>query len=342
MQLTFCTKYSFDDKKRAARLAALSLSLDEYKLAQQFQRQVIEPNLEHLVTQFFRILKLDDEINHMFAKGFREDKLEWFLRRYLSTLGVNFTEATYFEQRLRMGLAHLNVGVSLVSYQLAYRILQQLLFDAVPNKTRNHDLLQAFVLKITTLDLIIATEAYGHYGKADATTENDEQPVPHHQRQLLGLDRLSDYIEVNKAHDSEALLTFFALVRIDNDHRIEQCYGNETEQQVRNGVVQRIFAELRPRDTMGSVDDGYYLIVLSHLTENEALDVCRRIMDKIAAHPLSADKITIPVTMSAILTHDFSLDATQASIEKLSVALANIQEKGVNQLELFIDADSGG
>ncbi len=340
MMLTFCTKYSFDEKKRQSRLASIGLGEDEYKLAEQLQRNVIKPNLDEIVIQLFRMIQLDDEAGKMFVQGFRSDKLTRFLYRYLTTLGKNFSDGAYFEQRLRVGIAHINAGVSFIAFQLAFRILQQILLDHVPENIKNRGFLSTFILKITSLDLVIATEAFEHYRLA----QNPEAAIPSRGsvQQLLSSEQLNALLAANWREASGNCETYVGLAAIDDDQRVEQCYGQQTARDARNGVVQRMLTSLRPGDGLGQFDDEHFLIVLSNTTYENAYDICRRVMDKVALHPFSADKMTIPVTISIILTSYSHPEIHDEVLPRLMQALTKIQEQGINQLELVTDADTGG
>lgn len=80
---------------------------------------------------------------------------------YLLTLGVGFDTASYFEDRLRVGIVHARVGVPLSLYQCAYRALQQLLINHIPACAPDeYRAVTAFILKITTLDMSLAIETY--------------------------------------------------------------------------------------------------------------------------------------------------------------------------------------
>jgi len=340
MQLTFCTKYSLDEKKRQSRLSSMGLAEDEFKLAEQLQRHVIKPNLDDIVIQFFRMIQLDDEAGNMFAKGFRSDKLTRFLYRYLTTLGKDFTEGVYFEQRLRVGIAHINAGVSFIVFQLAFRILQQLLLDNLPRDIKNREFLSAFILKITSLDLVIATEAYENYRLAK--TPDAIVPTRGSVQQLLNSEQLNALLAANWRDAADDCETYVGLAAIDDDQRIEQCYGQQTAQDARNGAVQRILSSLRPGDALGQFDDEHFLLVLSNTSNKNAHDICRRVMDKIASHPFSADKMTIPVTISIVLASYAHPEIHEEVLPSLLQTLTKLQEQGINQLELVADANTGG
>ncbi len=355
MKLVFCDKYGFDEHKRKARLSAAGLGADEVALAEKVQRYVIQPHLDDIIAQFFRVLRLDDEVNRVFARGFRDDKLQHFLANYLISMGAEFNQPTYFEQRLRMGIAHVNAGISFVVFQTGYRLLQQLLVDLVPSEVKNESLLRAFILKITTFDLIIATEVYQKYSgtlHVNSGTANsgrntkstvDQQAGDKMSRgslhQLLNDEQVGELLLTGMQHADPDISTCLAVAKIDEIEKIERVYGKETVEQVRMGLTSRLLSTLRPGDGVGLIAGGGFIFVLSHASLSIAEDICRRLMLCISQHPVSADKMTIPVTMSLVLMCVDTEAEPKEFILHLEQQLARIQAKGVNQLELVNDVE---
>jgi len=342
MKQIFCEKYDFDEHKRRGRLASIGLGEDEIALVEQLQRHVVQPHLDDLIDQFFRLLRLDNEVNRIFAQGFREEKLHQFLTNYLASLGAEFDQAKYFEQRLRMGIAHINAGINLVVFQIGYRILQQLLLDAVPKEAKNDEVLKAFVLKITTLDLIIATEVYQRYNAAVAAELQPEDNISRGSlRKVLNSDQVSELLLTGLQQSDSDSPGCLAIARIDELEKIEQVYGKETVKQVRLGLTSRLLATLRPGDGVGVVADEGFLFVLSHTTINMAQDISKRLMNCVSLHPVSADKMTIPVTISLVLIAVNPNIEHAELIQYLKEKLTEVQARGVNQLEI-IDGVVGG
>ncbi|MDH5259544.1 MAG: protoglobin domain-containing protein [Gammaproteobacteria bacterium] len=357
MKLVFCEKYGFDEKKRKGRISASGLGTDESALAEQVQRHVIHPHMDELIPQFFRIMRLDDEANRVFSRGFRDDKLQHFLANYLTSLGDDFDQPKYFEQRLRMGIAHVNAGVNLVVFQLGYRVLQQLLMDLVPKAAKNEALLRAFILKITTLDLVIATEVYqkynvAHYthatngtGAIEGTTKVLEKEGAANfsrgsLRSLLSDDQVNELLLTGLQQSNSDASSCLAIAKIDELEKIEQVYGKATVEQVRQGLTARLLSTLRPGDGVGLIAGGGFIVVLSHTTLPIAEEICKRLMRCISQNPVSADKMTIPVTISLVLMLVDTDVESKELIQLLEKQLTQIQKKGVNQLEIF-DAVEG-
>ncbi|MDH3327300.1 MAG: protoglobin domain-containing protein [Gammaproteobacteria bacterium] len=335
MKLIFCEKYGFDEHKRNGRLSAIGLGQDEKALAEQVLRHVIHPHLDDLVAQFFRILRLDDEANRIFSRGFRDDKLAHFLASYLSSMGAEFYQPAYFEQRLRIGIAHVNAGVSLVVFQIGYRILQQLLMDAVPKAAKNESLLRAFILKITTLDLVIATEVYQKYSGITRTEIQDPNEMSRGSvRKLLNNEQVNELLLTGLQQSGSETPGCLAIAKIDEVDKIERVYGKVTVDQVRRGLTERLLATLRPGDGVGLVAGEGFIFVLSHTSLLMAEEISKRLMSCVSQNPVSADKMTIPVTISLVLMLVDTDVEHKILVQHLVKQLTLMQVKGVNQLEI--------
>ena len=102
-----------------------------------------------------------------------------------------------------------------------------------------------------------------------------------------------------------------------------------------------MLATLRPGDGVGLVAGGGFIFVLSHTTLPIAEEICIRLMACVSQNPVSADKMTIPVTISLVLMIVDKDAETKIFISHLEKQLIQIQAKGVNQLGIF-DGVVGG
>ncbi len=335
MKTLFCEKYNFNKLKCQGYLASTGLGAAELPLASQIQQLVIAPNLKQLVTTFFAMLRLNDEADRLFSRGFRDDKLQQFLIEYLISLGVEFDQLNYFEQRLRMGIAHVNAGINLVVFQTGYRILQQLLIDAVPENIENAAILRGFILKITTIDLIIATAVYVKSEKTSSgALMNKNEASRGSVNQLLNNDQVNELLLTGLQSGSTDSTSCIAVAKIDELEKVESVYGKDTVDQVRKGITARLLMTLRPGDGVGIIAGGGYLFVLSQTTISIAEDICNRLKSSISQNPVSADNMTIPVTMSLVLSDVTPEAEHKLLIQRLEQQLTLSQSKSVNQLEI--------
>ena len=164
MVLRYCTKYGFDRQGIQSRLALLDFTPADHQSSQQLQKEVIVPNVEKIITAFYDFLLIKPESRHLLDNETLIGHLKETQKSYLLSLGVEFDKAAYFENRLRVGLAHSKVGIPLSLYLCAYRQLTQLIFDHFPQHLRKQfqrcHAMQAFLLRITTLDMSLAIETY--------------------------------------------------------------------------------------------------------------------------------------------------------------------------------------
>src|SRR5713101_7355506 len=130
----YCEEYGFGSKKRKARLVSLGLTQADHKSALLLQNEVMGPHLDEIVDAFYDYLLKRPEFRKVIAKGFDVAHLKKTQTLYLLNLGVGFDQAEYFEERLRVGLAHAHAGVPLSLYQSAYCLLQPLMIDHFPDE----------------------------------------------------------------------------------------------------------------------------------------------------------------------------------------------------------------
>jgi len=113
MSLTYCEKFGFDADKIAERLQWLELGAADHATAQQFQQDIIQPHAEIIVAAFYEWLPTIAETQTLLVDDELVARLRQTQLRYLLNLGIAFDQADYFESRLRVGQAHVWVGLSL-------------------------------------------------------------------------------------------------------------------------------------------------------------------------------------------------------------------------------------
>ena len=165
-----CLEFGFDDDKIRRRLAFLYLSGADQDFAQRLQQDVIIPNVDSIIDQFYDILTFQPESRRILTTGELIQSLKKTQRDYLLSLGVDFESTAYFEERLRIGLAHARVGIPLSVYQCAYRGLTQIIIDTIPasisDDPKIYKSIVSFLLKITTLDMSELVQHGGPHGFA--------------------------------------------------------------------------------------------------------------------------------------------------------------------------------
>jgi len=167
----------FDDTKRNKLLRLADLSTADHALVHALQRDVIAPDADRIVSEFYLRMRQQPEFNDILATdSSRAESLKSAYRRYLLSFGVRFDSNAYVQERLRIGATHAAVGVPLSLFLTTSRILEQLIVGRVLSSGLDKARLQALlgvVLKVMALDTALAAETY-HGSRVGALTESVE------------------------------------------------------------------------------------------------------------------------------------------------------------------------
>jgi protoglobin len=164
--MTLLEKYGFDEARLNdfLRLVELTQDDEDINLSEQLQAQIIIPNVEKIIDDFYDyMLKQREFTETLKHQGVEISKLKSTQKDYLLSLGIDFYSQNYFEDRLRIGVVHAWHNIPLNAYLGAYRTLQQLIINQIfsmTNTLENWTELAAFTSKITTMDMALATETY--------------------------------------------------------------------------------------------------------------------------------------------------------------------------------------
>src|SRR5688500_11361096 len=157
----FLDSLGWDRSEIARRLDCYGLVAADHALACQLQARVIRQQLRSLV----RVLYASMREHHAFrslAAGTPIPTLVRAATQYLLTLGVDFDTEGYFETRARVGATRIEAESALPLFGAAASGLQRALVPVALERDGGSSLAQ-FVLKITALDLSLATDGY-HLG----------------------------------------------------------------------------------------------------------------------------------------------------------------------------------
>jgi len=343
MDTSYCEKFGFEAGKIRARLAMLGLGDGDKVLARRLQDKVIRPNLDEITGQFYRILLQHDEFVSILSSSSSLDNLKSTQRQYLLSLGLNFGEQSYFEGRLKVGMAHVWVGVSLPMYQCAYRILQQLLVDHIPESSGKKDILISFILKITTLDMTLATEAY-HNARVlglEQNLENLQNQAESLQAQLekdsltqilsrSSINRILTDIAQGRRTESICLI----MADLDYFKQVNDNYGHLVGDDVLRDVAGRIHGSLRHEDAVGRYGGEEFLIVLAGADLKGGKEIAERIRTRIDSNPFHSSGFEIDVAISQGLIKIRPGESVSEMIRRADEALYQAKHNGRNRVEV--------
>jgi len=127
-------------------------------------------------------------------------------------------------------------------------------------------LLLAFVVYIMELAL------YRSYTKLQKLAEEDELTQTYNRRKLKEM--LQTEIERSRRHETSLCVTLFD---IDNFKNINDTYGHNVGDEVLRHLARIVKSAIRVNDTFGRWGGEEFLLILPHVSEEEARIVCEKI-----------------------------------------------------------------
>ena len=334
----------YDPSRINAHVNLVGLSGRENgRFAAELQRQVIQPNVTAIVDRFHEALSQLDEFHIVISSSSTTVDLKDVHRRYLLTLAAGYERQEYFDDRLRIGLAHQRAGVSLRLYQCTYRVLQSLLMEYIPESIRaeqkQYDAFVEFILKITALDMSLAIEAYhdDEVSHLEHTVESvrDEEQVLRRQVITDSLTSLSSRVfsfrsittALRDARDESRPL---CLIMADLDHfkPINDTLGHRVGDDVLCSVASRLLAGARKSDTVGRYGGDEFLLILRDTDIEESTVIAERIRLKVSEHPLHVGESTVNVTLSLGIALARDTDDIDSFINRADQALYSAKQNG--------------
>lgn len=343
----YCEQYGFDAKAIQERLALLGLDERDNALGAQLQQDVIIPGLERIAASFYGELLRHPQMRHFLDNDALIHNLQRTQKNYLLNLGVEFHTCEYFDERLRVGLAHARVGIPLSLYVCAYRLMAQLIHDAFPEALmvdrEQREKLAAFVRKITTLDMTLAIETYhlsqlNHLEKSLEHLKEEENRL----RSKANTDALTGL--ANHAYVVAALgqaldearreTTPLCLVMADLDYfkNINDTHGHLAGDGVLREVASRLRAAVRDVDVVGRYGGEEFLVIFQNTPLETAQEVAERVRARVAGTPIKLQNLSVDITISVGLATLRSGDSISTLIERADHALYTAKNQGRNRV----------
>lgn len=332
------------------RLALLGLNSEDEKLAAILQSDVVASKTEDIIENFYATLSQHASFNRVIQQGFNVQALKKTQKDYLTSLGVNFQTPEYFHQRLLIGLMHAKVGVLPSLYQCSYRLLQQLLINAIPEYHEQRDALISFILKITTLDMSLAIEAYEEGLTANlrssVETLTDEKTslsrelatdaltATFSRRRILEI--LAYLLDITKADNPTSII----MVDLDYFKKINDQYGHVVGDDVLKQTAECIRQAMRSSNSLGRYGGEEFIAVLPYTNLSQAAIVADRIRLKINEKPIVTHGHTINLTLSLGVASTTRPEPINEFIDRADKALYQAKELGRNRIQLSSEEDT--
>jgi diguanylate cyclase (GGDEF)-like protein len=341
MSLAYCERYGFDIGKINERLQWLELDATDQVTANRLQTEIIRPHVAEIVDHFYGWLLTLDEARAFLVDDEVIARLKQTQEQYLLSLGVNFTQADYFESRLRVGQAHVWVGLSLGLYQCAYRYMCQLILARIDFQRSDAPNLITFANKIIMLDMSLAIETY-HLAQVESLEESLDRSN-RRQRQLrveastdsltglanheMIIAELEDELDQSPAPALVAVMADVDLFKTVND-----TYGHLVGDKVLVEVARRMRAALRDVDSIGRYGGEEFLLLLRGSNLAVARQVAERIREHVAAQPINMQGLEVQVTLSLGVSVAAPGEAADELIARADKALYAAKSAGRNRV----------
>ncbi len=340
-----CQEFGFDAKVRRDRLALLGLGNADLVWAQTLQQQVIAPHVEHIIERFYETLLSDQEFTRILSRGFDIEHLKRTQTLYLLSLGVGFASPEYFEERLRVGLAHAHVAVPLGLYSSAYCVLQQLILSHIPSAiaavASDYRSVVGFVLKITALDMSLANDTY-HTSKLRAVEGSLQatRRAREELRQQVAIDMLTGATSHMHAlsmlqqalHIAQRNDTPLCIIMVDLDRfkEVNDTHGHLVGNEVLRDVTARMQSAVRDFDVVGRYGGEEFLIILETAPLPTARIIAERVRKRVADSPINTSGRQIALTLSQGVAVARQQDDVDSLLKRADAALYAAKAAGRN------------
>lgn len=341
MSLTYCDKFGFDDKAIAERLSWLELNISDHGIAHTLQHEIIQPQIDTLVEAFYDWLQTIQAAQALLHNKGQIKQLKKTQTQYLLELGINFDQADYFESRLRVGQAHVWVGLSLSLYHCAFRRLGELILDSIDSQREDAQALTTFVHKIIALDMSLAIETY-HLTHVQTLQESLNRSK--HQQEFLreaaatdsltGLPNRETIIdELHKAllepqRKDRPIIAIMA--DVDHFKQINDTHGHLIGDKVLIEITHRIRSALRDFDQLGRYGGEEFLLILNGAKLSTAQKVSERIRQHVQQQPINIEGLEVQSTISLGIAAAKTSESAESLMERADKALYAAKHAGRN------------
>jgi len=345
MRNRYCKEFGFNSTGIKTRLKLVGLDDADLELCAVLHKQVILPQIDNIIEKFYAYMLGQPEM----LLYLDNQKLIVQLRKtqtsYLLSLGKNFNSADYFEERLRVGLAHAKVRIPPHLYICAYQRMSHLIYTSFPQSVKQdsdlQDKLYLFVNKITALDMSLAIETYHHeqVNKLENSLETLKQEEDH-LRYLAETDSLTglpnhahviamlDGCIANAQREKEPLCIM--MMDIDFFKQVNDTHGHLVGDGVLREVSKRLRMALRDLDIIGRYGGEEFLGIFSDTTVGKAFEVAERIRKRIADSPINLQGNIINITISLGICTLRADDDINSIVERADQALYLAKNGGRN------------
>ncbi len=336
-ELLYCKMFGFHKQKMQDYLRLFELHKFDASLMEDFHDYVIAPNVTKIVAAFYDHLTSHREYRSFIANESQLSSLQQTQRDYLLSLGQNYDQPAYFEQRLYIGVVHHRIGLHLLLYQSAYQRMKELVTAAIPlelsaDRARSFSL---YAQRILALDMMLATESYSRSGVtalessiADLKKEGDRlrhwaetDPLTRIANRAHILDTFKQYLK--KANADNTPLSI-ALLDVRNLKAINEKLGHIVGDFVLKKIVDNMSKVLPSTAMLGRYGGDEFLLLVrdTDVGSVKALtDALRRVTED---SPIMVKGRKLEVAIDCGLVHREEGDEIAKMITRAGRALVDV------------------
>ena len=341
-----CERSGFDAAGISKRVKLFELDGEANRRAGRFlHQQVIAPRAAEIVASFMQSLRRHEEFTTVAANEASVERIAGLLRRYLLEFGTNVESFDYFEQRLRIGHIHHQMGVPQPVYQTAYRTLQCELIRSISPAMRDepsgYDALVEYILKVIALDVSLAVESYCKSRTCGLEhTIETQRGATERFRQLAVTDCLTELH--NHAYSRHLLAEQLAAARssrsplcvvmadLDQFKLINDTHGHLVGDHVLRIAAARMVAAARSGDEIGRYGGEEFLFVLANTDLTAAAVMAERVRKRVGNDAIRHHSASIRVTLSLGIAEARDDDTVDGLIGRADAALYAAKLAGRN------------
>mgnify|MGYP000114741760 CR=1 FL=1 len=347
MKTDYCKAFAFDDARRPTLLDTLELGVADHYTARVLHRHILQPQAEAIIDEFYAYLLRFPEFNHIISES-DLPALKATQADYLRSFGIAFDTEAFFSYRLLVGETHKRVGLNLGLYQCAYRQLQQLMLDAIPDGFEeagiNGRRLCGFVHKTVALDMTLAIETYHASHLHDLEESLDElrsegvdlrkKVITDNLTGLVSRDHAEGVLQqhLDRLHERQTMCVVMA--DIDYFKKINDTYGHLAGDEVLRQISRCLEDAVREFDTVSRYGGEEFMIILSKASPDTARRVAERIRTRVKKARIEYGGHVLSVTISQGIAEVVKDDTVNGLLQRADVALYLAKMQGRDRIVL--------
>lgn len=151
-----------DEAERTSRLQFLEIEDEDRRLLGELY-DVLAPRIDQIIDEWYGFLLARPETRELLTPKVVQERLKEMQARYFRTLLTGPYDASYFRERVHIGLVHARVGLPPPSYMGAYRKHQDLVHRQLLSAGHGQERVSAWMRaysKVIYLDMALALDSY--------------------------------------------------------------------------------------------------------------------------------------------------------------------------------------